>query len=72
MIILCIWMKFFLLVSEYLLNLFILYFLSICKVGLNIVYVKINYVINEVICIGLSINMFIISYVFNFDCYREW
>lgn len=65
-------MKFFLLVSEYLLNLFILYFLSICKVGLNIVYVKMNYVINEVICNGLSINMFIISYVVNFDCYREW
>lgn len=65
-------MKFFFLVSEYLLNLFILYFLSICKVGLNIVYVKTNYVINEVICNGLSINMFIISDVVNFDCYREW
>lgn len=47
------------------------YFTS-SKVGLNIVYVKTNYVTNEVICNGLSINMFTISYAVNFDCYRKW
>lgn len=68
----CTWMKSSPLVSEHLSNLLISHLLSTCKVGLNIVYVKTNYVTNEVICNGLSINMFTISYAVNFDCYREW